>query len=274
MAEIPPELQRMADELGIDTSQLSGGAGFQVYIGGGQPRFIRRRGPSTSTGPLADPDQAFRSVPGEPEPFVEDAPDATSTVDELLKGLFTKDPDELRRLQSRMVDAGYFRVRPENIGWGRADRHTVDAYNSFLNEAAAYYQAGIRKPLDSILDEAIRARQEGEEMAEPEPADVIRLSDPASLRRIVQTVANELTGGKVDPEVESRIANAIRSAEFNTQAEVLDAPDGGSVTVDSVDARSRAEELLRAEMPEQVAATQGADGYRAFLQMLGPGGIR
>lgn len=305
------ELAELAREMGIDPSQLMAGGGSpSVYLGGQTGPMPVERGPFPGpdrdpdrafqpapilgSGPLADGDKAFRAVESPRGEHV-------GNVEQLLSELFTMNESRLQSLQRDLLDGGFYRVAPENVGWGTPDEATVDAYNTALNRAATYYAAGVKKTPREVIKDAAKARLEAEEEFKQGVVGggnvyTINLSDPASLRKVADSISSRVLGKKADPEIEAKIANAIRSAQASEQGKVNQAMEaakrrrhgqnlaaqGGesgyapptTVTQQAVDPEARAEEMLRSEFPLEAAGMEAADGYRSFLGLLAPGGIR
>lgn len=274
MSELSPELQELASELGVDTSQVG-----------------------VSGGGASEAPSVYLGADGRPG-----TPDAVAPVDTLLSDLFKMKEDRLRDLQRQLFDGGFFGSVPaERIGWGTADESTVAAYDVALRRSALYYEAGVKKTPSQIIKEAGGARQEAEEgfrqgVSGGGNVYTVNLSDPASLRSLADKVSSAVLGRKATPEVEKKIADAVRASQAGEQGKVNQAREsaarreftarqgavqgqsgfipGETVTSEQVDPEARAEEMLRSEFPLEAAGMDAADGYRTFLGLLAPGGIR
>lgn len=274
---ISPELAETARELGIDPSQLSGvGGGPSVYLG-----------PGASETPLAEPQERNRLT------------DETSPVSEMLSDVLKMaedKPAQFRRLQQRLFDGGFYgRTSESSINWGSPDDLTISAYDKLLNTAAAYYEAGVDKTPDDVLDEFARNRQQNVEDGAGAAGKVggggvytVSLSDPAALRQLADTVSREVLGERASPEMQAKVASAIRQAQSSSQTSVADAQERSrqaryetedgyiapeTVAAEQVDPQARATEMIRSSDPLGAAGMAAGDGYRTFLQLLRPGGI-
>lgn len=179
------------------------------------------------------------------------------TGDEYLPG-GRELPDRLA-LAQELVRVG---LLDDKFATGAWNTQTRGAYKSLLQQAN---MAGMtwRDLLDQKIAEVDQLgvdRLPGSEGAGTKRApNVVELTDPASIRPVIQSAAQELYGADLPEDQVAQITDSFRNIERQrqTQEYELGGPDSAGGEVDKIPSLDDyARERIKAANPNQVAATQ------------------
>lgn len=264
-AAVPPELDQQlggySDEftgflqgLGIDPSQLAGG----------------------NTGA-----NAF----SQPTHVLDD--DGLRPIDSTASDLFVLPRNELIDLQNKLFASGFYGATPyDRVRIGARDPDTFRAFRAFLDQAALFNQeqqpdttwrrflnrlvssaGGVQGAIDAAEEEA----EEGGGV-EREPTFVVSLTDPAAIRKMLDSVSRDVIGRRLTPSQEQKFIgmfhNQQKSAQLAAQRAQFEG-GGGTVTVTQPTLEGQADEFLRQQFPQEAGAEEAAQYYEVFLDMIG-----
>jgi hypothetical protein len=163
-------------------------------------------------------------------------------------------------LQRRMEAAGLYSGDYTLGVWGSQD---VNAYEQLL--ATANY-AGRKDAEGALLNELIAAPKR-EKKAARAPL-TIRLSNPDDIKALAKKTALELYGGNIDDATTQAITDAIHSSETNFQTRAYNAAETGGAVTESADPSTIAEQKIREEKPNEVAAFNFGSSFRDVLSTM------
>lgn len=199
----------------------------------------------------------------------------TQPADRVLQSLFDIPKPELRAIQTKMYDAGFYgNVSKEAVVFGVVDDVTWKAFGDLLDMSAQYVQSGREVTWYELLDEVQAARKEqgsnllAEKKQERAPF-VARTTNPDDVERVAQHVATSLLGEKADPNLVRQIISQFQAAEVSSQRQAYGAAETGGTVADAPSVETFAAGAIEEADPTAVTAYAAADGVmQNFLSVL------
>lgn len=254
----------------------SGGAG--PVFGGGQEQAA----PLVGVGRSTTQGVGRRDVSRDPRDWRDTAVEGfdTQPADRVLQSLFDIPKPELRALQMKLYDAGFYgNVSKDAVVFGVVDDVTWKAFGDLLDMSAQYYAADRQMTWYEVLDEVQQLRKEqGTNLLDnqgPKRAPfVARTTNADDIERVSQQVAASLVGENVDPALVKRIISQYHATEVSSQRQAYDAAQSGGTVTEAPALDTFAEQAIRQADPTAVTAYTAADSVLgAFEQIVaGPFG--
>ncbi len=210
-------------------------------------------------------------------------PPVTGSAGDLVKypiTLYASDPKGYLQLQQALYAAGFYGATPaSSIPWGSDPQGTTfDAYKKVLIAAQQAQAAGYNITPTDLLTDAVKRHQAAQAgiPAAKNPL-IIQYSDPAVLRGIVQTAAQEalgrnLSADEVDSFIQSYHRQEAAFAKKNYEAQ--QDTTGGTHSFNGLSegsAEAQAKEFVQGGHPQE-AGGQDLASYVGVLQQLLNGG--
>lgn len=210
------------------------------------------------------------------------------STDQKFADLFNLAPSQLQQLQTALFAAGYFNgvrlggrdavdVRFEDIDWGNPDDPaTQEAWKAAIAAAESRFLAGQRLTVEQVIEGRSRSRGgiDAALEAEQEPAQVVTLSNPAEVGRLLDDVAVRVLGKEATNDQKRMAVALVHNLERQHAQQLAAAKQAQATTmvVQPPSAQVVAEQFLEEQDPEAAQGMSGAAAYRSFLGMLQAGG--
>jgi acyl-CoA synthetase (AMP-forming)/AMP-acid ligase II len=156
-------------------------------------------------------------------------------------------PDDIYALQVRLHDAGLL----DNFTPTQLDKTTRNAFKDLLATSNASMKTW-QQTLDDIT--AVGGTIDKQDGRTRAPLTV-ELTNPDDLKSVAQKVAQTLYGGNLPEADLERFVNTFHGMESGAQSQAYGMAESGGTVVAPPNASVAAESQIRAEHPDQVAAT-------------------
>lgn len=252
--------------------------------------------------PGGAPDERVVAIQREIERLKGVAGESSYTLSQAANLLYGMTPTEIRALQRKLVDAGYFETAGgadgEPLFWGDpTDARTQSAWMNLLGDSV---RTG--EPVYDMLSRRMRLAEEagigGDRTGNVEDLPPIALTDPARIRQNADEMARSTIGRRLSDEENARLVEFIHNLQRDEQAMPTDEADGRFAQVPAdqvapdrytdaadgtttpgerdeqiqVDVNAQIAEYIRRENPTEAAGRDVALTYNDFTSLLaGPG---
>lgn len=205
---------------------------------------------------------------------------------DLIKSLYTMQPEDLKALQTRLVEANYLNPKDTTTGLsnvtGMIDSRTLTAYESLLSDVYRYQQADPSKNMtvDDMLNEKIKAYQAGG--GNTTTTSQVNLFNPLQAQSFLQGAASKLLGRDPNPGEIAGFMSALNAYQQQNPdlSTVTISPDGTKQTVaDKAGITSlhggdaAAQNYLLNDQGGDVAQHSQNVAMQSLLSMLGVGAL-
>ncbi|HUP68490.1 MAG TPA: hypothetical protein VM142_01620 [Acidimicrobiales bacterium] len=169
--------------------------------------------------------------------------------------------EERAQLQRAMLAAGVY-SKNDVVRFGLWDDVSRKAYRQVLELAN-----GSGLSVGDALRSWSRAAPAAEETSTRAPL-VTRVSNPADLARLADSVARKVIGRKADPAVVARLAREFQATQAAEQTAAYNMAESGGQIVESQDPQAFMADRIRKEYQVEAAANDAAEVGAEFFKLL------
>lgn len=193
------------NDLGSEISKILGvdlGGGLNPTANPNDPRIMVTKAPSKS--PFSTTTKGLN-----PAKY-----GTYKSASQLQQGLFKMSDAELRKLQERLYQGGFYGAQTSraDIDWGNVDETTLAAYNVLLTRAANFGLAGVSVTLDEVLAKA--GKGGGGPKGEKKQPFNPQLADPDDLKLVFRIASTAVLGRAVDDAELEQLAVTYRQRQL------------------------------------------------------------
>ena len=206
----------------------------------------------------------------------------TDTVRNARKSLYRKPPGELRDLQRRLWEGGFYdtSLSWEDIRQNDYDMDTEQAWDRAIKRAAAFYDADRELTVDEVIDMARLNQSEAEKAGKGRSGGAgrapltVQLTHPEDIRTAAMKISRNTLGRGWSEDQISRFVATYQSMERAAQTSQYGAAQGGGTTTREMSLESAVEAEARKGDPVAAGATDMVGAYdmilKAFQTLGGP----
>lgn len=196
---------------------------------------------------------------------------------EAYKHIYAMPDEEVGELQRRLWAGGFYPpgADPEDVALGDRDPYTDNAWQSLVNRAAQFKNAGRDLTIWEVLDMGANIRKEGGAGGDGSggggrPPLVTELTNPEDLKYVAQRTAVSALGRALKPDELSRFISSFHGSQQTAQAQAYNAAGGaGGSVVSAPDPTAAAASFARQAAPTEAGAHDFVKVYDVFSKMLG-----